>query len=161
MRTASFRSLLLAAVLPLGLAACGPEIDENILKTCDARAPRGSDAHDQCVSNFESGAEVLPQGNQPWDVAPQGDQPWDVAPQLVIRDPDPNGIVRDVQQQLVIRDPDPNGIIQDQQGTRPWDVAAQVIIRDQDGKPVVIRDQDGKLVPWDVAAQVVIRDGVK
>ncbi|HZI04894.1 MAG TPA: hypothetical protein VEZ71_12770 [Archangium sp.] len=107
MRTASFRSLLLAAVLPLGLAACGPELDENILKTCDARAPRGSDAHDQCVSNFESGAEVLPQDGRPWDVSGQDGRPWDVAPQLVIRDRDPNGVViRDVAQQLVIRDRD-------------------------------------------------------
>jgi len=100
MRIASFRSLLLATVLPLGLTACGPEIDPNILQVCDARAPRGSEAHDQCVSNFESGAEVLPQlvirdsqGKTPWDVAPQlvirdsqGKTPWDVAPQLVIRD---------------------------------------------------------------------------
>jgi hypothetical protein len=118
MRTASFRSLLLAAVLPLGLAACGPEIDENILKTCDARAPRGSDAHDQCVSDFESGAEVLPQDGRPWDVAPQ----------LVIRDRDPNGVViRDVAQQVVIRDRDPNGVV-------IRDVAQQVVIRDRDVK---------------------------
>ncbi|HEX8436359.1 hypothetical protein [Archangium sp.] len=123
MRTPSFRSLLLAAVLPLGLTACGPEIDENILQVCDARAPRGSDAHFQCVSHFESGAEVLPQGTQPWDVAPK----------LVIRD-----------QQVVIRDQPV--VIRDQQGKLPWDVAPQLVIRDQDGESVIIRDQDGKSV---------------
>jgi hypothetical protein len=132
MRFSSFRSLMMAAVLPLGLTACGPEIDQNILQVCDARAPRGSDAHDQCVSDFESGAEVQQL--------------------LVIRDPDPNG----VQAQVVIRDSQgktpwdvaPQLVIRDSQGKTPWDVAPQVIIR----------DGDRNLLPWDVAPQVVIRD---
>ncbi len=84
MHTISLRSLMLTAMLPLGLAACGPEVDENILRVCDARAPRGSDAHFECVSGFESGNEVLAQDNpwdvRPWDVQAQGTQPWDVRP---------------------------------------------------------------------------------
>jgi len=102
MRIASFRSLLLATVLPLGLTACGPEIDQNTLQAPWDVAP-------QVIIRDQDG-KVLP---------------WDVQAQLVIRDRDPNGIQSgDVQAQLVIRDRDPHGKL-------PWDVAPQgLVIRD-------------------------------
>ncbi|HZH78700.1 MAG TPA: hypothetical protein VEY88_21910 [Archangium sp.] len=82
MRFSSFRSLMMAAVLPLGLAACGPEIDQNTLQAPWDVAP-------QVIIRDQDG-KVLP---------------WDVQAQVVIRDRDPGVVIRDVQAQLVIRDP--------------------------------------------------------
>jgi hypothetical protein len=135
MSASLFRSLMLIALLPLGFAACGPEVDDDILRVCDSRAPRGSDAHFDCVSDFESGAEVLPQGN-PWDVAPwdsqaQGTQPWDVAPW-------------DVQAQGTQPwDAAPWDV--QAQGTQPWDVAPWDV--------QARKAQPWDVAPWDVRAQ--------
>ncbi len=124
MPTLSLRSLMLVTLLPLGLAACGPEVDENVLRVCDTRAPRGSDAHFQCISDFESGAEVLPQGT-PWDSQPWDSKPWDVQGQDTPWDSKPwDTTPWDVQGQ----------------GTTPWDS------QPWDSKPWDVQAQS---TPWD------------